>query len=218
MGYDLKQCNSDLETLSLLRMIYGKNVMCTNGLFHIMDDKHNEVYINRLDGTLDKRGLYNTLVVLDSIIVSKVVNNNKLRFVVLNKNDLSCIYKTKGNIFYIDEDMLCDKYNDKCTIISHTGKYTRQFDDAICINKIYKNFYLLSSTKMFSDKILMYNKHKDYVIDLTDDKRYTIHRIDDKDVEILPMSGNAYIYDFSTRQAYDKFNGGVIDTITLLNQ
>ena len=64
----------------------------------------------------------------------------------------------------------------------------------------------------------MYNKHKDYVIDLTDDKRYTIHRIDDKDVEILPMSGNAYIYDFSTRQAYDKFNGGVIDTITLLNQ
>lgn len=218
MRYDLEQCNSDSETLLLLRMIYGKNVMCTNGLFHIMDDKHNEAYINKLDGTLDKRGLYNTLVVLNDIIVSKVVNNNKLRFVVLNKNDLSCIYKTKGNIFYIDEDMLCDKYNEKCTLISHTGKYTKQFDDAICINKIYKNFYLLSSTKMFSDKILMYNKHKDYVTDLTDNRRYTIHRVDEKEVEILPMSGNSYIYDFSSRQAYDEFNGEVIDTITLLNQ
>lgn len=203
------------EKLNMLRMIHGKEVQCTDGLFHLYDSKHNEVYINQSDGAFDKRGIYNTLVVLDNVIVAKVVNNDNIKFVVLTKDNLECVYKTKGNIFYIDKYLVCDKYKDDCMLISHSGKHTWRYDNTICINKIFGNNYLVSSNNMFQDKILHYNKHKDTIRDTTANKRYAIHRINDSKISIVPMNGGKYTYDFETRICMDEFNDKQIDTVTL---
>lgn len=217
MGMKLKDCKSNSETLALLQMIHGKDVICTDGLFHIIDNNHREAYINPTDASFDKRGLYNTLVVMDSIIVSKVVNNSKIRFVILTKGDLKCIYKTTGNIYYIDDNLVCDKHGNDCMLISHSGKNTWKYKDAICVNKVHKNCYLITSEGMFQDKLILYYPQKDVIKDMTENKRYAIHRITDSKISIASMAGGKYTYDFQTRQCLDEFTDTQIDTITLFS-
>lgn len=215
MENKLEQCKSNKETLALLQMLHGKNVMCTDGLFHILDDKHNEAYINLETAQLDTRGLYRTLVVMSNIVVAKVMNNNKVKFVVLDKSNLKCIYKTTGNIFYIDDNFVCDKNKKGCLLIGHSGKLTEKFEDALCIKKVYGNNYLVCYKKMFADKLLHYNEHSDKIIDLTEGKHYNINIISDTEIEITPMEGGEYIYNFETKTYTDKFNNKEKKTLDL---
>lgn len=210
-GYKNSKPISDKDTLSLMQMVHGGNVMCTNGLFHILNNDHNEIYIDKVTAELDKRGLYKTLVVMDNIIVSRVVNNDKVNFVILNKEDLKCLYKTDGNIYYINENIVCDKKDDGCTLISHNGKQLIKINKAVCVNHIHGSNYIVQTSLMFEDKVLYYNKHKDSIIDLTEDKRYTIH-INDKDskkVEVISMEGGKYIYNFEKHECFNTFTNKV---------
>ena len=202
---------SDKDTLLMLQFMHGKNVMCTNGLFHILNDDHTEVYINRQTGDIDKRALYKTLVVLDKTIVARVINNKKVNFVVLDKYNFKCLYKTKGNIYYINENLICDKLDNDCIAISHTGRTLGKLDNCNSINHILGSFYITSSDKMYNDKVLYYNKHKDELEDLTFGKEYLIHRLDKQgtEVEVIQMYGGQYIYDFSTKIVKNKFTGKI---------
>ncbi|MBO5388505.1 MAG: hypothetical protein J6A59_10245 [Lachnospiraceae bacterium] len=202
---------SNKEKLDMLNMLYGGNVMCTNGLFHLLDDKHNEVYINSNTAELDRRGLYKTFVVMDKVVVSKVTNNDKVNFVILDKDTLECVYKTKGNIFYINDYMVCDKKDNVCTLISHTGKILGKIDNIKAVSNIKGSMYIASSTVMYNDRVLYYNKHKDELEDLTFDKNYLIHRLDKHgtEVEVISMEGGKYIYDFETHLVKNKFTGKV---------
>lgn len=201
----------DKEKLALIRALHGVNVMYTRGLFHTIDKNHNEIYINPLTSELDKRGLYKTLVVMDNVIVAKVTNNTSVNFVVLNKENLDCLYKTKGVIHYIDENLLCDKTKEGCTLISHNGKQLESYDKAICVNHIHGNKYVLTSDNMYQDKILFYNAKKDYIDDLTEGKSYLIHILD-KDsavVEVSSMTGVRYLYDFNKYECKNAFTNMV---------
>ena len=211
----IEQCKTNEDTLALLRMIHGKDVICTDGLFHIFDSKHREVYINAANGELDKRGLYITLVVLDNIVVSIAVNSSIIRFVVLNKQDLKCIYKTTGNIYFIDMNLVCDKHKKYCTLISHSGKNIWRYTNTLRIDKLYKNIYLVKSYGIFEDKIISYSEHRDMIKNLTENKRYAIHTITDSKISIADMNGGNYTYDFDTQQCFDVFKDRQIDRTAL---
>ena len=164
---DMKEVNSKLD---MLRMVHGREITYTNGLFHSYDDRHRDAYINPSTGEFDRRGLYNTLVVMDNIVVAKVINNEKIKFVVLTKSNLDCVYKTRGNIYYIDDNLVCDKFKEHCLLISHTGKKTWKFRDTLCINKIKTkgNYYLVSSSEMYQDKLIAYYPQKDLIRNMTE--------------------------------------------------
>lgn len=208
-GYTEQANNQD--TLNLMKMIHGENVMCTNGLFHILDDKHNEVYINNKTGELDKRALYKTVVVMDKIIVAKVVNNKQIKYVVLNKDNLDCTYKTDGTICYIDNNLIYDENKDMCTVISHTGRILGKLNDIRSIKNAYGVMYIAQSSLMFSDKVLYYNFRQDTLEDLTEGKEYAIQFVDkdQNQIEVYNMFGGRYIYDFKTRKCLNKFTGKI---------
>lgn len=202
-----KECISNQDTLRLLKMIYGPSVVCTDGLYHLYDKRHNEIYINRHNSELDKRGLYRTLVVLDDIVVSRVVNNDKVNFVVLDKDSLRCIYKTSGDIFYANENLVYCKKNNDCTLISHTGNILMKLKDTISVDHIYRKLYIVKSAKAYNDKILFYNERKDTLSDLTEGLEYIIHILD-KDstkIDILTNFGAQYIYNFKEHTCFNTF-------------
>lgn len=201
----------DREKLALIRALHGVNVMYTRGLFHTIDKNHNEIYINPITSELDKRGLYRTLVVMDNVVVAKVTNNTSVNFVVLDKKNLDCLYKTKGVIHYIDENLLCDETKEGCILISHNGKQLGDYDKAICINHIHGNKYVLTSDNMYQDKILFYNTKKDSINDLTEGKSYLIHILDKDEaiVEVSSMAGVRYIYDFNKHECKNAFTNTI---------
>lgn len=202
--------NTDTEVLSLLKMVHENgNIMCTDGLFHVFDSKHNELYINKLTSEIDKRGVYRTLVVLDNIVVSKVINNSKVSFVVLDKTNLKCLYKTNGNMHYIDDNIVCDKNDNSCVVISHTGKILCTFKSALALKNIYGNNYLLNVAEVYNDKILYYNPKADELTDLTEDSNYIIHVSSktESEVEVTSMIGGKYTYNFKDRILINDFTG-----------
>lgn len=212
MGFD-----NDKERLVALRKKYGDYVMCTNGLFHMFDKKHNELFINKHTGEIDRRGIYKTLVVLDNIVVAQVINSKDIRYIILQKDTLKCIYKTNGNMYYIDKNMVCDKKDNVCKLISHNGKHLATLEQTMCVRNIHGSMYLVQSSKMFNDKILHYNNHRDYFEDLTDDKEYVIHVSDksDKEVEVILMDGGQYTYNFETKTVYNKFTNQLEENTNL---
>lgn len=195
------------DKLEKLKSTYGKDVMYTDGLYHIIDKDHNEIYINNKTLKLDNRALYNTLVVTDKVIIAKTVNSKDTTYVILNKETFKCIYKTKGTIHYIDKNIVYDINKDKCTIISHTGKKLAIIPNIDCIYNIHNNQYVVQSKTMFKDMVVYYNKHRDILENLTDGKDYLIHKVDssENEVEIVNMSGGTYIYNFITRKFYNSF-------------
>lgn len=192
---------------------YGNKLMNTNGLYHLFDDKHNEIYINSETGKIDKRALYKTLVVLDDTVISEVIDDkNDTKFVVLDKKTLRCLYRTKSNINYLNESIVYDDLREKngsINIISHTGKHLTKLKNIQNIYNIHSNYYIAKSEKMFNDKVLWYNKHSDKMEDLTEDKKYTINRESDKEIIILSMHGGKYSYSFETHKAFNVFTGKI---------
>lgn len=202
---------SNQETLRLLKMIYGPSVVCTDGLFHLYDKNHNEIYINKSNSELDKRALYRTLVVMDEVIVARVTNSEKVNFVVLDKASLKLIYKTDGDIYYISDKIVCDKKENEGILISHKGKVLKRLPDIICVNHIYKKQYIVKSKKMYQDKVLYYNEYKDEIVDLTDGLEYMIHieNKDETEVKVISNFGAQYIYNFAEHKCFNTFTNKV---------
>jgi hypothetical protein len=189
-------------------MIYGGNVMCTNGLFHMFDDNHNEIYINRKNSELDKRAKYKTVVVMDKIVVAQVVNSNNIAFVVLDKTDLNCIYKTQGIIQYLNNDIVYSIDKDKVVFISRNGKTLITLSGKR-VQQLNKYHYLVSSGQTFNDMLLAYNDHRDTMTNLTKDKNYLIYpnKNGENSVDIISMHGGRYKYNFDTHRCTNLFTG-----------
>lgn len=192
------------DKLTLLRMTLGKNVLCTNGLFHVIDNNHNEIYINGNNGEIDKRGKYNTLVVMDNIIVARVVNDVKLKFVILKKGNLELLYKTTGEIKYIDDRLI---YDTRGVLISHTGKELLSIDKLKEITKIYNNYYLVKTKELFGDKVIMYISKSDRIKDLTKGKGYFISQdnVNPEIIGIIDKNGGNHLYNFTNHQCTNRF-------------
>lgn len=200
------------DRLNLFKMIYGKNVLCTDGLFHIIDDNHKEIYINRNTGEIDKRGKYKTIAVFDNVILANVIGDRKIRCVVLNKKNLECLYKTTEEIVYVDKNVMFDRSG---VVLSHTGKTLIETDKIKDITSINDKYYVIQVDKMYSDKLIEYVKPVDKVVDLTCNGRYTLQTKDGNTniIELTNMVGGKYSYDLTKQEYFDEFtlknNGGI---------
>lgn len=205
--------SSEKELLKEFKSKYSKDVMYTNGLFHIMNNKHEEQYINIKTKELNKKFKFNTIVVLDKVIVSEVLNSHKYKYAVINKDNLDFEYITSGTIEYIDKNIVYDS-NGKgsINIISHTGKVVMQLDNVVNVTKIHKSYYLVKSSKMFNDLVIHYNKHRDLIDEQSESNKYSIHNSEAQDdmIEIQSMHGIQYSYDFTTHELSNKFTGNKI--------
>lgn len=192
------------DRLCLYKMVYGKNVMCTNGLFHIIDKEHNEIYINKDTGELDRRGKYRTEAVLNNAIIAEVINDKKIKYVLLDKQTLKCMYKTTGKIIYVDKNIMFDTNG---LVLSCNGKKLTTVDNIRSVVNMTGRYYLINSRNMYEDKVVMYVEHGDFVNDLTKDKKYAINKhMDDKSiVDILCMYGGRYQYNFSKHECINLF-------------
>ena len=199
---------SNADKLKKLKEKYGENVMCTNGLFHLIDDNdHYEIYINPKTEKADNRGKYRTIAVMDSIIVSEILTDKKIRFVIFDKNTLEIIFKTSGMMRYVDNNLIYCREGNKFILISHTGKQLTELEDVGKIEHIHYCNYLLNNKKMFSDHIIFYDRFKDRIITLTEDKKYSIHPVVDgsKEIEVVSMQGGKYHYNFETKACFNCF-------------
>lgn len=198
---------SSKETLESMQILFGNDVACTNGLYHIYNKDHTEVYIDVSNKSIDKRCRYITIVVTDKVIVTNVIGINGLRAVILDKETLECLYKTNGKIQYLDKNMVYDVYNGRTTFISHTGRELYSDNNIQSIEILGNNKYLLKSRNSFSDNILVYRSQLDVVISIAKNKRYLIYKSKkQKDaVEVVSMQGGKYIYKFKTNECINTF-------------
>ena len=195
------------EMLKKLRSVYGQNVMCTNGLFHILDDSHNEIYINVAKNCIDKRGKYRTIVVCDKIVVCEITTSPIFKYLILDKNTLECLFKTSGVIEYVDNNIMICIEEDTIKILSHTGNVLAELEDYISITHLYGGNYLVKSKQMFNDHIIYYDKFRDKIIELTKGKNYTITILDGnpREIEVISMHGGKYNYNFERKSCYNCF-------------
>lgn len=202
---------TDKEMLDSMRVLFGNDVMYTNGLYHLLQDDHSEIYIDTRKKDLDRRCRYSTVVVLDNIIVARVLNLMNINFVVLEKDTLDCLYKTRGKIVYLDDNLVYDKLGGNVTFISHTGKILLELKDIKSIEIIDDKRYLVRSSNSFSDTILWYRPQLDIVTSIAKNKRYLIYRCrgTDNSVEVVPMQGGKYVYNFKTNTCENTFTGAV---------
>ena len=198
---------SNKEILGQLIARYGKKVACTNGLFHIYDDLHNELYINPIDGIIDKRAKYRTIVVLEEIVVAEILTSKTFKYVILRKSDLSIIYKTRGVIEYIDNNIMKCTDGEDTMIISQHGKILTSIENVEKIKHLYGNNYLVNCSKMFSDKIVYYDRLRDTIVELTEDRNYSIFQTaeGEPEIEVTSMQGGKYLYNFETRVCFNCF-------------
>ena len=200
---------TDNQILTELRKIYGNYIVCTNGLFHLIDDRHNETYINKFTYRPDMRGKYRTLAVLDNIVIAELIGGTRVKYVIFDKQTLTILYKTFNEIRYIDKSILCDVCKNMTIIISHLGRKICTLPDITSLTALGDNKYLLKSIKPYGDRILYYDKQKANLIDLTEYRNYIINRIEgsENQIEIIFMQGVTYIYDFETNICKNKFTG-----------
>lgn len=198
---------TEKETLESMQILFGKNVVCTHGLYHIYNSDHSEVYIKHLDKEIDKRCKYSTLVVTDYVVIARTLNTKSVKYVILKKGTLDCIYKTQGRIIYIDENLVYDVYGNKANIISHTGRTLLTLSNIQSIEVLDNKRYLVKSQNSFSDTILIYRPQLDLILSVAKDRRYLIYKSKEhKDaVEVVSMQGGKYIYKFKTNECINTF-------------
>lgn len=198
---------SNKETLESMQVLFGNNVVCTNGLYHIYNTDHTETYIDAKNKTVDKRCKYITIVVTDKVIATNVIGVQGVRGVILDKENLECLYKTGGKLSYIDDNLMCDVFRGRTTIISHTGRELCGLNNIQNIEVLGNNRYLVKSMNSFNDTILIYRRQLDMVISIAKNKRYLIYRSKkEKDaVEVVSMQGGKYIYKFKTNECINTF-------------
>lgn len=213
---------TDNDKLTTLKMLYGDNVMCTNGLFHILDNDHMEIYLSSTSYELDHRAKYHTIVVTDNAVVTQIANGKEPSYAILRKGNLELMYITNNEIRYADDNIMYEiqeeSFNKKknkepyIKLISHTGKilttipYGKQLE---CIMNNDK--YVISSLKSYCDCVVQYNSREDSIRNLTEGKSYSIYksRNEDDTVEIVSMHGGTYTYNFKTRECRNDFTGSV---------
>ena len=106
-----------------------------------------------------------------------------------------------------DDNIVCDKNDNSCVVISHTGKILCTFKSALALKNIYGNNYLLNVAELYNDKILYYNPKADELTDLTEDSNYIIHVSSKTEVEVTSMIGGKYTYNFKYRILINDFTG-----------
>ena len=195
------------KTLTMFKSLFGINVMNTKGLYHIIDNEHQEIYINSYSRQIDKRGKYHTVVVMDDIVVSEVVTKAKIKYVILNKYNLKSIYKTAGIIKYLDNNLLYSIYKNQVEIIAHNGKVLCKLYNVQDIIPLPYNRYLLKSKLAFADRIVYYDRYNVHLIDLTEDRQYIINAVGKNNNRLVVtfMHGGRYTYDFDTEECYNTF-------------
>lgn len=199
---------SDDDKLKAIQNIYGEKVICTNGLFHIFDEKENiEMYIEPNRYKLDKRGKYRTTAILDDIIVSQLMNSPTIRFVILSKKTLELVFKTRGLIKVVSNQLILCKENTTTKIISKTGKILFETDDDILVEPIAQKYYIIKNKKMYSDHIAYYSEYSDALSILSADKHFDIQRLYGlrHTIEVVIMNGGRYRYNFDNHKCYNLF-------------
>jgi len=188
---------------------YGSGVMYTDGLYHIMDKEHKEIYINPETMELDKRCKYKTIAVMSKIVVAKVIGLADTKAVVLSKKDLSCIYKSSGRIVFLDEYMVCEFSDKTARIISHEGRLLKEIKGIKSIGSILEGIYLVKSRENYGDYLIEYNPRLDIIKELGRRKEHLMFRsnLSNTKVRILDKNGGKYIYDIVTRQCIDECTG-----------
>ena len=199
---------SDNEELKKLKGIYGDNVLCTNGLFHAMCRDHSEVYINKNNNKIDNRVKYITIVVMQSIIVSRVCAAPK-DYVILRKNDLNWIYRTSNKIVYVDENILYESTNSSTNLISHLGKVLCSVDDMIGIMPLGNDRYVIKSKKSYADRVVFYDRKLGELLDLSNCRSYMIEksRTNDRVIVVTFINGITYEYNLDTKICINRFTG-----------
>lgn len=197
--------------LKELRITYGEDVLYTNGLFHIIDNDHSELYINPVSRRIDNRGKYRTIAVLANVIIAEVLTKSRIKYVVLSKFDLKALYKTNDIPEIVADNLICFYAKDKVTILSHKGKRLCVEQNVIRVEHLAKNYYLLKSRLTFSDKVLYYDRHKGHLINLSEDRRYIVDKSvsQEETVEVTFMGGTRYTYSFKDEVCFNCFTSKV---------
>lgn len=200
---------TDNERLTALQVNFGNKVMLTNGLFHIFDNKHGELYINPETNSLDKRAIYETIVVTDKVIAARVKNSKVPMCVILNKSNFKLLYKTVNEIAYLTPLMLVEtKDKSFAQFISHTGKLLTRVQSALSlVDSIYKNMFIVHLQSPYSDKVMYYRERDDTLVDLVGSRRYIVNKQTEDTVQVTFMSGNSYTYNFRTHECINEFTG-----------
>lgn len=200
----------DKEKLERLKNKYGNDLLNTNGLFHLSDKNHNEIYINKETGQIDTRSKYRTISVLSNTVLCEVLNNNlKYSHVILNKDTLKCLYGTNKEINYLTKYIMYELSIKDSTlkIISHTGNILGEFENVKGIDSISSSIIIVYSNDSFNDKVLEFIYSKDKLLNHTENKSYSIYKESDADktISILDTSGMRYEYSFITNKCKNIF-------------
>ena len=230
---------NNVEKLNMLRMIYGPDVVCTNGLFHIINDKHEEIYISNAKNELDKRTKYKTLEVLDNSIIALdlssegefYLGNNILKkpydisdsdeisrktTILMDKDTLEYKYKTPHIIKHIVNNTFLVSDTQNSAIIDNNGKTKLKLENCGSLISIGNNLYICEGNTLFSDKlIIIYSRNK--VLDITKARSYRIKFIKDNRLRIELRSGGAYILDLKTKEYFNVFTGKIETNLNLFD-
>lgn len=203
---------TDKEMLSSLKVLYGENVMCTNGLYHILNDRHEENYINPETKEVDTENKYCTVVVTDKVILARTINaSDGTRFVILDKSDLSVVHRSQGLMYYLDDNLLLEYEGNITRLFSHTGIDLYELSDVQSVDIISNSKYLVKSKNAFSDIILIYRKQLDLLTNIVRKQKYSIFmsNTQEETVEVISMKGGKYIFDFKNNKCINDFTGKV---------
>lgn len=218
---------NNADKLATLRLIYGSDVICTNGLFHIIDKDRKEIYINNKTNELDRRAKYETIVVTDCVVISKAISNKDISYTILRKDNLELVYLTPNEIHYVDDNVLYEsgvqkqgqaqeqergqknpKHNKKISnqsdeklifkLISHTGKILCDVPYGKDISGIVNNNkYIVTSGRLYCDSVLEYNAHDDKVRNLTIGKNYNVYTSRKSDDAVEILSMHGGMYTYN---------------------
>lgn len=196
---------NNTEILRKIQSIYGDKAVCTNGLFHIIRDDRSESYINCINGKIDNRAVYRTVIVLKDTVIANILNSGE--YVILDKKTLRYMYRTQNIIHYVDDNILYENDNNYVNVILSNGKKVMSLKDAVSVENIYSNNYLVKSDKIFNDRLLVYNSHRESIKDLTENKNYMINKDieEEKNLLVTVMSGGQYIYNLKDHKCFNKF-------------
>jgi len=199
--------HSNSEILNLLNVTYNNQVMCTNGLFHMYDKFRNEIYIDKSSGKMDNRARYKTIYVADKVVVADIINHEVDEHVILDKESLQYIFKTKNKL-KVQDNLIYeanDKLNGEYRIFSDSGKSLVTYPNIISIEKAYKNIYIVKTQQMYEDRLIIFDRRTDSFKDLTENKRYVLVNRPAEYVEVHVMNGGVYNYSFYDQSCVNTF-------------
>lgn len=198
----------DIDKLQELKRIYGDRVYCTDGLFFIAGENREETYIFRNTGRIDNRVKYQTIEILDNIVIAKTLGENT-KYIVIDKMTLKYLFWTHGIIKAINKNIIYSLYNNNLALISHNGKLLTRLKNVSYIEEVNSLIYLIKSSSAYNDKLIVYSDRHDDILDLTYNKNYNIVKIDSDTIEVAKLQGMKYTYKISSREFRNAFTDEV---------